>query len=142
MSGLGLGVQALRLAPREQAQRFAAAVIASVIAVTFILPIGGMHHSPHSSQTYVEVALVPAGAAWFIAWGSPGSQRLATFRTVMLAITLVGVGGLALRLVSDQISPWMMETVHSRQFVPQALAYIGVGLIGVIGSLLVSANSD
>jgi len=142
MSGLGLGVQALKAAPKEQAQRFAVAVIAAVIAVTFILPFGGQLHSPHNSNAYIYVALVPAAAAWFVIWQTPGSHGLAMFRTAMLAIALVGFGGLVLRLVSVSTSPWIVETVHSHQFVPQALVYIGIGMLGMIGSLLFAADEE
>lgn len=81
VSGLGLGVEALKAAPKEQAQRFAVAVIASVIAVTLILPIGGMLHSPHNRDAYIYVALPPAAAAWFIVWRTPSTQQMAMFRT-------------------------------------------------------------
>lgn len=136
LSGLGIGVEALKLAPREQAQRFAAAVIASVIAVTLILPIGGMLHSPHNREAYIQIALLPAAAAWLIAGKPIGSQQMAMFRTAMLAIALVGAGGLGLLAVSGMTSPWIQETVTSRQFIPQALIYIAVGGAGMIGSSL------
>jgi len=136
MSGLGLGVQALKLAPREQAQRFAVAIIASVIAVTFILPIGGMHHAAHTREAYIRVALIPAAAAWFVLWRAPGGHGIAMFRTAMMAIAFVGLGGFVLRFLSTYASAWIVETVHSAQFIPQAAAYVIIGLTGVAASAL------
>jgi hypothetical protein len=142
VSGLGLGVQALKLAPKEQAQRFAIAVVASVIAVTLILPFGGMHNSPHSRDDYIRIALLPAAAAWLIVWRTPGSHGIAMFRTAMLAIALVGAGGLGLLAVSGTTSPWIEETVKSPQFLPQALVYIGLGAFGVIVTAFFSGNDE
>jgi len=134
MSGLGLGVEALTRAPRDEAQRFAVAVIASAIAVTLILPFGGMLHSPHNRNAYIYVALLPAAAAWFVVWRTPGSQQMAMFRTAMLAIALVGVSGLGLLPVSEMTPAWIEETLKSAQFIPQALVYIGIGAIGIFGA--------
>ena len=132
--GLGLGVEALKIAPKEQAQRFAVAVIASVIAVTLILPIGGMRHSPHNRDAYIYVALFPAAAAWFVVWQTNGSQGLAMFRTAVLAVALVGVGGLTLIPLAGMTAPWIEETISSSQFIPQALVYVGIGVLGIVGS--------
>jgi hypothetical protein len=120
---------------KEQAQRFALAVIAAVFAVVFIMPVA-MHHAPHHRDYVIRMALVPAAAAWLIVWKTPGSHGLTSFRTVMLTIALVGAGGLALHAVSGMTSAWIEETVESARFVPQAVVYLGLGVVGIFGSLL------
>jgi hypothetical protein len=126
---------------KDQAQRFAAAVVAAVMATVFIMPLA-MHHGADSRGSVIRVALVPAAAAWLILWKMPGSQRLALFRTVMLTIALVGAGGLALHGVSQLTSPWIKETVESARFVPQAIMYLIAGVLGVLGSTMFDADRD
>jgi hypothetical protein len=126
---------------KDQAQRFAAAVVAAVCATVFIMPLA-MHHSTHSRGSVIRVALLPAAAAWLILWKAPGSPRLALFRTVMLTIALVGAGGLALHAVSQMTAAWIKETVESPRFVPQAIVYLVVGVLGVFGSTMFDPDRD
>jgi len=126
------------MTPKEQAQRGAMAVIAAVFAVVAIMPVA-MHDGPHGRDVMIGVALLPAAAAWLIIWKTPGSYTLASFRTVMLSIALVGAGGLGLHGAPGLATPWIRETVEQARFVPQAIVYIGIGVLGLIGSLLVGA---
>ena len=124
---------------KDQAQRFAAAVVAAVMATVFIMPLA-MYHGAHGRGPVIRVALVPAAAAWLILWKMPGSQRLALFRTVMLTIALVGAGGLALHAVSQLTAPWIKETEESARYVPQAIMYLIAGVVGVLGSTMFDAD--
>jgi len=123
---------------KEEIQRFVAGVIAGTVAITFILPFGGMRHAPHHSSDVNFISLLPAAAAW-LAFMSDNS-RLAGVRTVMLTIAFVGAGALGLRSTHQVTSPAMREIMESAQFVPQSIVYIGIGLLGLIGSLLVANN--
>jgi hypothetical protein len=126
---------------KQQAQRFVLAIIAAVVAITFILPLA-MHHAPNSVRDEVwRMALLPAAVAWLLLWKVPGGHVAKSFRTVMLTIVLVGACGLGLNAASEQVSPWIRETVESARFVPQAIAYLGVGIAGLIGSLFAPGNS-
>ena len=115
---------------KEQAQRLAAAVVAAVVAIVFIMPVARYHSPPH--YYYVDyLGLLPAAAAWLLVWKVPGTHGLALFRTVMLTIVLVGLGGLGLRAVSGLTPAWIEEAVESARFVPQAIAYIFLGVLGL-----------
>jgi hypothetical protein len=127
------------MTPKEQTQRVLLAIIAAVFAVVAIMPIA-MHHAPHHREYVIRIALLPAAAAWLIIWKTPGSYALASFRTVMLAIALVGAGGLALHAFSALTSPWIKETVESARFAPQAIIYVALGVLGLIGSLLAGGD--
>lgn len=117
----------------------AASVVAAVIAIVLIMPVARYHSPPH--YYYVDyLGFVPATAAWLLAWKMPGSHALASFRTVMLTIALVGAGGLGLLAASELTSPWIKETVESARFLPQALAYIFVGMLGFTGSSLFAGD--
>jgi hypothetical protein len=129
----------VQYAAKQQAQRFALAVIAAVFAVVFIMPLA-MHHTFHGREDVMRLALVPAVVAWLLVWKMPGSHALASFRTVMLSIALVGAGGLGLHAVPELASPWIKETVESARFLPQAVVYIGLGVVGFIGSWLIGAD--
>lgn len=123
---------------KEQVQRFAAGAIAGTVAITLILPFGGMRHAPQYSSEVNLLSLVPAAFAWLFFMRD--SSRLASFRIAMLTVALVGVGGLGLRSISQVTSPWIKETVESAQFVPQAIVYVGIALLGLIGSLLIASD--
>lgn len=128
-------------AVKQQTQRFLLAIIAAVVAITFILPLA-MHHAPDSVREEVwRMALVPASSAWLLLWKTPGSHVVKSFRTVMLTLVLVGACGLELHAASALVSPWIRETVESARFVPQAVVYLGLGVAGLIGSLLVPRTS-
>ena len=122
-------------ASKEQAQRFAAAVVAAVVAIGLIMPLA-MHDGPHSRSPVIRLAMIPAAAAWLVLLKVPGNQSLALFRTAMLTIALVGAGGLALHAIPQLASPWIAETVESARFVPQAIAYVALGGLAVAGSAL------
>jgi hypothetical protein len=121
-------------AVKQQAKRFLAGVIASVVAVVLIMPIAMSHGPRHSKEDIEGVALLPAAAAWLLLWKLPGSEELASFRTAMLTIVLVGAGGLWLAH-SGVGAPWIRETVESARFAPQAIIYVGIGLLGLLGSI-------
>jgi hypothetical protein len=122
---------------KQEGQRFLAGFIAAGCAITFILPIGGMHHAAGTRDAYLSAGLLPAALAWLILWPMPGSSGARMFRTFVVAIGLVGAGGFALRAFpAIAPPPWIQETMASARFVPQALVYIGIGVVGLIGSLL------
>jgi hypothetical protein len=119
-------------------QRFLAGFIAAGCAITFMLPIGGMYHAAGGRADYLAAAVPPAALAWLLLWALPGSAGMRMFRTAMAAIGLVGAGGFVLRAFPGMMNPapWMVETMAARQFVPEAFVYIGIGVLGFIGSFL------
>jgi hypothetical protein len=126
-------------AVKQQARRFLVGVIASVIAVVLIMPIAMSDGPRHSREDIEGVALIPAAAAWLLLWKLPGSEQLASFRTAMLTVALVGVGGLWLAH-SGLGAPWIRETVKSARFAPQAIIYVGIGLVGLLGSMFFKSD--
>ena len=123
-----------------EAQRFLAGFIAAGCAITLILPIGGMYHAAGSRDAYLSAGMPPAALAWLVVWPMPGDPEVKMLRTFVVAIGLVGAGGLALRaFAAITPPPWIQETMASGQFVPQAWVYVGIGVVGVIGSALYRA---
>lgn len=123
------------IAPKDQKERFGVAAIAAICATVFIMPIARYHGPPH--YYYVTaVALVPAVIAWLTVRKSHARQGLAVFRGAMVAIALVGAGGLGLHAVSDHTAAWIMEAVESPGFTMWALAYLAVGFLGAIASII------
>ena len=121
--------------PKDQKERIGLAVIAAVCATVFIMPIA-RSHGPRHFYYVTAIALVPAIIAWLLVRNSPGRQGPVVFRAAMLAIALVGAGGLALHAVSGQTSAWIEEAVESPGFTTWAGAYLAIGLLGAIGSML------
>jgi hypothetical protein len=126
-------------AVKQQARRFLVGVIASVIAVVLIMPIAMSDGPRHSREDIEGVALIPAAAAWLLLWKLPGSEQLASFRTAMLTVALVGVGGLW-HAHSGLGAPWIRETVKSALYAPQAIIYVGIGLVGLLGSMFFKSD--
>src|SRR5689334_4886112 len=121
---------------KDQKERIGAAVITAVCAIVFIMPIA-RYHRPRHYYYVIEIALVPAVIAWLLIRNSQARQGLVVFRAAMLAIALVGTGGLALHAVSAQTFAWIQEAVESPGFTTWAEAYLAVGLTGAIGSMIV-----
>jgi len=120
---------------KDQKERIGVAVIAAVCATVFIMPIERIHRPRH--YYYVTaIALVPALIAWLLVRNSPGRQGPVVFRATMLAIAFVGAGGLALHAVSGQTFAWIEEAIESSGFTIWAVAYLAIGLLGAIGSMI------
>ena len=120
---------------KDQKDRIGAAVIAAVCATVFIMPIARSHRPRHFYYV-TAIALVSAIIAWLLVRNSPGRQGSVVFRAAMLAIAIVGAGGLALHAVSGQTFAWIEEAVESPGFTIWAGAYLAVGLLGAIGSMI------
>ena len=120
---------------KDQKERIGVAVIAAVCATVFIMPIA-RSHGPRHFYYVTAIALVPAIIAWLLVRNSPARQGPVVFRAAMLAIALVGAGGLALHAVSGQTFAWIEEAVESPGFTIWAGAYLALGVLGLIGSLL------
>jgi hypothetical protein len=122
--------------PKDQKERFGLAYLASGAAITFLLPMSRFH-GRHLWIYVAGYALVPATIAWLLVRNSPARQGSVVFAAATLAIALVGAGGLALHAVSSQTSAWIEEAVKSPGFTTWAGAYLAIGLLGVIGSMLI-----
>lgn len=120
---------------KDQKERIGTAAIAAVCATVFIMPIA-RSHGPRHFYYVTAIALVPAIIAWLLVRNSRARQGPVVFRAAMLAIAFVGAGGLALRAVSSQTFAWIEEAVESPGFTIWAGAYLAVGLLGAIGSML------
>lgn len=120
---------------KDQKERLAAAVIAAVCATVFIMPIERAH-GPRHAYDVTAVALVPAVLAWLMVRTSRTRQGVALFRGSMLAIAFVGAGGLVLQAMSGRSFAWIEETVESPGFTLWAEAYVAVGLLGALVSLV------
>jgi hypothetical protein len=123
------------IASNDQTQRLASAVIAAVCATVFIMPIERAH-DPRHWYYVTAIALVPAVLAWLLVRTSRARQGVALLRAAMFAIVFVGAGGLALQAMSGRTFPWIEETVESPGFTLWAEAYLAVGLLGALVSLI------
>jgi glucan phosphoethanolaminetransferase (alkaline phosphatase superfamily) len=121
-------------AGKEQKARFAAVLVASVLAITLLTPVET--HSQHPSYYIMTAAILPAAIAWLIIRERPERQELAVFRGVSVVLALVGLGGLGLFLAAGHLSGFVAETVLSGRFRIQAGAYFVAGLLGLGGSVL------
>jgi hypothetical protein len=128
---------------KQSAARFAAAYVAAGVAITLMVPpiFHGRPYAPSYSASHprdyvLAAALVPAVIAWLIIRRRPSRQEPAYFRGAMLALALVGAGGLALLTISGRLSGLTLQIVQSGRFTTQAEIYVGIGVFGLLASLL------
>jgi hypothetical protein len=117
-------------------RRFAAALCASIAAITFLLPATYHGANHHVRSSVLTIALLPAMIAWLAVLKRSVRQSTAELMAFSLSLALVGAGGLALLAVPGHMDGLIKETVENARFAIQAKVYVGVGILGAIGSFL------
>ena len=120
--------------------RLVGCYVISVVAITFLVPLEfrGNGHPTWVKDRVEALALIPEFLAWLVILTRPAREDPALIRGAFLAVGFVGAGALALLAYADQMSRPAREMIVSARLPIQAKAYLVLGILGLIGSVLFS----